>query len=230
MALCDQLEQQTESSLTAHATLVKTLLATLTTSDNATATGQATTQGSISQQQTGTTFNENWNRIAQHFHTLFTTEDSIDQLKQTILQLAVMGKLVPQNPNDEPASVLLEKIAAEKARLVKEKKIKKQKALPPIREEEKPFELPEGWEWCRVWDIAETITSGSRDWAKYYSESGAKFVTMGNLSRGEYCLRLNTMRFVTPPADGEGSRTKLQQNDLLISITGDVGNLGLIPP
>ncbi len=131
MALCDQLEQQTEESIAAHKTLVETLLGALTNSADA------------------KDFQQSWKRIAQHFDILFTTEDSIDQLKQTILQLAVMGKLVPQDPNDEPASVLLEKIAKEKERLVAEGKIKKQKALPPISEEEKPFELPEGWEWAK---------------------------------------------------------------------------------
>ncbi|MCV5497041.1 restriction endonuclease subunit S, partial [Escherichia coli] len=85
-------------------------------------------------------------------------EASVDALKQTILQLAVMGKLVPQDPNDEPASELLKRIAQEKAQLVKEGKIKKQKPLPPISDEEKPFELPEGWEWCRIDDL--TFVSG----------------------------------------------------------------------
>ncbi|EIK2267043.1 restriction endonuclease subunit S [Vibrio cholerae] len=211
MALCDQLEQQTEASLDAHQVLVETLLATLTNSQDA------------------TELMANWARISEHFDTLFTTEQSIDQLKQTILQLAVMGKLVPQDPNDEPAAILLERIAEEKAQLVKEKKIKKQKALLPIAEDEKPFELPKGWEWCRVNDISLFTTSGSRDWAKYYSESGALFVTMGNLSRGSYDLRMDNLRYVKPPIDGEGSRTKLEPHDLLISITGDVGNLGLIP-
>jgi len=211
MALCDQLEQQTENSITAHQTLVETLLATLSNSESPAA------------------FNQNWTRIAEHFDTLFTTEHSIDQLKQTILQLAVMGKLAPQNPNDEPASVLLKKIAAEKEQLIKDKKIKNQKPLPAITEDEKPFKVPSGWEWCRIWDVANVITSGSRDWAKYYAETGAIFVTMGNLSRGDYKLRLDTIKYVTPPAGGEGSRTKLEEHDLLISITGDVGNLGLIP-
>ena len=211
MALCDQLEQQTLTSIDAHATLVETLLETLTNSADA------------------TELEQNWVRISEHFDTLFTTEQSIDTLKQTILQLAVMGKLVRQDPTDEPASVLLEKIAAEKAQLIKDKKIKKEKPLPPISDDEKPFELPQGWEWCRVWDIAHTITSGSRDWAKYYSDTGAKFITMGNLSRGDYKLRMDTIRYVNPPNDGEGLRTKLEANDLLISITGDVGNLGLIP-
>ncbi|EFL5768564.1 hypothetical protein AAS11_002946 [Escherichia coli] len=72
-------------------------------------------------------------------------------------------------------------------------------------------------------------TSGSRDWAKYYAQSGALFITMGNLSRDTYNLRMDNLRYVNPPEDGEGVRTKLEAFDLLISITGDVGNLGLIP-
>ncbi|EPE4639995.1 restriction endonuclease subunit S [Shigella flexneri] len=135
MSLCDQLEQQSLTSLDAHQQLVETLLGTLTDSQN---TAELA---------------ENWARISEHFDTLFTTEASVDALKQTILQLAVMGKLVPQDPNDEPASELLKRIAQEKAQLVKEGKIKKQKPLPPISDEEKPFELPEGWEWCRIGNI-----------------------------------------------------------------------------
>ena len=131
MALCDQLEQQSEAQLAAHHTLVEALLATLSDSGDADELAQ------------------NWARLSTHFDTLFTTEASIDALKQTILQLAVMGKLVPQDPCDEPASALLARIAAEKAQLVKEKKIKKEKPLPTISEDEKPFELPQGWEWCR---------------------------------------------------------------------------------
>lgn len=114
MTLCDQLEQQQEASITAHQTLVQTLLDALTTAGER------------------DDFTAAWARIADHFDTLFTTEWSIDQLKQTILQLAVMGKLVPQDPNDVPASELLKKIAAEKARLLKDGKIKKQKELAPI--------------------------------------------------------------------------------------------------
>jgi type I restriction enzyme S subunit len=79
----------------------------------------------------------------------------IKKLRELILELAVRGKLVPQDPNDEPALVLLERIAAEKAQLVKDKKIKKPKALPEISEDEKPFELPKGWEWSRLSEIAE---------------------------------------------------------------------------
>ncbi len=74
----------------------------------------------------------------------------IKKLRELILELAVRGKLVPQEPSDEPASELLERIAVEKAQMVKEGKIKKPKALPKISEGEKPFELPEGWVWAKL--------------------------------------------------------------------------------
>ncbi len=158
MALCDQLEQQQTENNQLHQTLVETLLANLT---------QA---GSPAEQE------EAWQRISAHFDTLFTTEYSIDQLKQTILQLAVMGKLVPQNPEDEPASELLKKIAKEKARLVKEGKIKKQAPLPEITDDEKPFELPEGWEWALPDDFSLKITDGEH-FRPPTQESGIYFLS-----------------------------------------------------
>jgi len=85
----------------------------------------------------------------------------IKKLRELILELAVRGKLVPQNPDDEPASALLQKIAKEKARLIKEGEIKKQKPLPEIGEDEKPFELPEGWVWQRLGEIGYTQTGGT---------------------------------------------------------------------
>lgn len=75
-------------------------------------------------------------------------------LKNSILQEAMQGRLVPQNPNDEPASALLEKIKAEKERLIKEKKVKKEKPLPPVKEDEIPYKLPQGWEWVRLGQIS----------------------------------------------------------------------------
>ena len=163
MALCDQLEQQTLTSIEAHATLVEKLLETLTNSADA------------------TELEQNWARISEHFDTLFTTEQSIDALKQTILQLAVMGKLVRQDPTDEPASVLLEKIAAEKAQLIKDKKIKKEKPLPPISDDEKPFELPKGWEWCRLANFSDVGTGStpSRTNSSYWQPEEFSWVSSG---------------------------------------------------
>ena len=117
MYLCDQLEQQQTTASEAHQTLVETLLGTLTNTPVRPEPVEGRTE-----------FDENWTRIANHFDTLFTTEQSIDQLKQTILQLAVMGKLVVQDRNDEPVSQLLNKIADEKARLVQEGKTKPQRS------------------------------------------------------------------------------------------------------
>src|SRR6056297_3889343 len=75
------------------------------------------------------------------------------KLKDKILQLAIQGKLVEQNPNHEPASELLKKIEAEKKKLYKEGKIRKPKKLTPIKEEEKPFDIPENWEWVRLGEV-----------------------------------------------------------------------------
>ena len=102
MSLCDQLETQHINAAEAHEKLVTHLLTTLTQSQSA--------SSPLCKRGAGGDFAENRQRIAAHFDTLFTTEASIDALKQTLLQLAVMGKLVPQDPNDEPASRLLEKI------------------------------------------------------------------------------------------------------------------------
>ncbi|WEE22075.1 restriction endonuclease subunit S [Aeromonas caviae] len=109
MALCDQLELRSESQLAAHQTLVETLLGALLQP-------AAAAEGSLTDSGDAGELAQNWARLSTHFDTLFTTEASIDALKQTILQLAVMGKLVPQDPSDEPASALLERIAAEKGR------------------------------------------------------------------------------------------------------------------
>ncbi len=86
--------------------------------------------------------------------------DLVKQLRQAFLREAMQGKLVPQDENDEPASVLLEKIKAEKERLIKEKKIKKQKPLPPITEDEIPFEIPENWVWCRLGELVLNFQNG----------------------------------------------------------------------
>ena len=167
-------------------------------------------------------------------------------LKKSILQYAVQGKLVPQDPADEPASVLLKRIRTEKEQLVKEGKIKRDKhesvifrrdnsyyekvdGIERCIDDELPFEIPESWGWCRLKSLTENITSGSRDWAKYYSTTGAAFLRMGNLSKNSFDLRLEHIQRVSIPSKAEGTRTSLQSGDLLFSITGDVGMLGLIP-
>lgn len=160
---------------------------------------------------------------------LTSRPDQVKALRQTILNLAVRGKLVPQDPNDEPASELLKRLLREKERLLRAGEIPRDKPIPPLMHADKFFDLPVGWEWVRLGQITKMVTSGSRDWAQHYSTEGAIFVRMGNLSRENYRLRLDNIQYVNPPADGEGTRTRLEAGDILISITGDVGMLGLIP-
>ena len=201
MSLCDQLEQQSLTSLEVHQQLVETLLTTLTDSQNA-------------EELAG-----NWARISQHFDTLFTTEASIDALKQTILQLAVMGKLVPQAPNDEPASELLKRIEQEKAQLVKEGKIKKQKPLPPISDEEKPFELPMGWEWVRLGTITNTRLGKMLDKAKNKGQL-KKYLRNTNVQWDDISLEdINEMRF----EEHELEEFQLRDGDLLVCEGGEPG-------
>ncbi|EAA6443748.1 TPA: restriction endonuclease subunit S [Salmonella enterica subsp. enterica serovar Liverpool] len=204
MSLCDQLEQHSLTSLDAHQQLVETLLTTLTDSQNADELA------------------ENWARISEHFDTLFTTEASIDALKQTILQLAVMGKLVPQDPNDEPASELLKRIAQEKAQLVKDGKIKKQKPLPPISDKEKPFEVPEGWEWCKFGLISEFI-NGDRG-SNYpnkneYVVHGIPWINTGHIEKNG-TLSITDMNFITEKKFNELRSGKIQSGDLVYCLRG----------
>ncbi|WFW91186.1 restriction endonuclease subunit S [Citrobacter freundii] len=204
ISLCDQLEQHSLTSLDAHQQLVETLLTTLTDSQNADELA------------------ENWARISEHFDTLFTTEASIDALKQTILQLAVMGKLVPQDPNDEPATELLKRIAQEKAQLVKDGKIKKQKPLPPISDEEKPFELPSGWQWCKFGLISEFI-NGDRG-SNYpnkneYVVHGIPWINTGHIEKNG-TLSITDMNFITEKKFNELRSGKIQSGDLVYCLRG----------
>ncbi|WP_336043539.1 restriction endonuclease subunit S [Klebsiella michiganensis] len=206
MALCDQLEQHSLTSLDAHQQLVETLLTTLTDSQNANELA------------------ENWARISEHFDTLFTTEASIDALKQTILQLAVMGKLVPQDPNDEPASELLKRIAQEKAQLVKDGKMKKQKPLPPISDEEKPFELPEGWEWCRLEEIA-YIFSGNAFKSEDFNESaGTKCIKITNVGVHEF---IESQDYLPSDFNKSYHNFRVYSGDMIIAMTRPYISSGL---
>ena len=105
-------------------------------------------------------------------------------LKNSILHLAVQGKLVPQNPADEPASVLLEKIKAEKARLVKEGKIKKRKPLPEITEDEIPFEIPESWVWVRLGELVDYSMGKTppRKESLYWEKATYNWVSIADLN------------------------------------------------
>jgi type I restriction enzyme S subunit len=148
--------------------------------------------------------------------------DLLKKLRQQILQDAIQGKLVPQDPNDEPASVLLERIKAEKEKLFREKKIKKEKTLPPIKPEEIPFEIPENWVWCRLGDICTKIGSGSTPKGSNYSIKGYPFFRSQNIH--DYGLVYDDIKFISNEVQNQMAGTIVEPSDLLLNITG--GSLG----
>ena len=147
-------------------------------------------------------------------------EQLISKLRQSILQEAVQGKLVPQDPNDEPASVLLERIKEEKERLIKEGKIKKEKPLPPITVDEIPYELPEGWEWVRLKEMTENIHYGYTASA-IYNDTGIKFLRITDIQDNK--VNWDTVPFCEIE-EGKLKTYLLRNNDILIARTG--GTIG----
>ncbi|MCH4896112.1 hypothetical protein E0494_05285 [Marinilabiliaceae bacterium JC040] len=155
-------------------------------------------------------------------------KDLVLKLKQSILQEAIQGKLTEswrrENPNVEHASELLKRIKAEKEQLIKDKKIKKEKALPPISEDEIPYELPEGWVWCRLGEICSKTGSGStpRGGKSAYVGNGVKFIRSQNVY--DDGLRLNNIVYVSDSTHEKMMGTKVNAKDLLLNITG--GSIG----
>ena len=145
-----------------------------------------------------------------------------ERLKKSILQEAITGKLVPQDPNDEPASVLLDKIRKEKAKLVKEGKLKKKDLIEtPISKDEIPFEIPESWEWCRLADYLD-VRDGTHESPKYYSE-GIPFVTSKNLDNGK--IDFSTCKFIKEEDHKKYSeRSLVEHGDILFAMIGSIGN------
>ncbi len=134
-----------------------------------------------------------------------------EKLKKSILQEAIEGRLVPQDPNDEPASVLLDKIRKEKAQLVKEGKLKKKDLVEtPISEDEKPFEIPESWEWCRVGDISESFI-GLTYKPSDVSECGWIVLRSSNIQNGQ--LDYNDIVKVNIDVP---EKLHVKQNDIII--------------
>ena len=171
-------------------------------------------------------------KIAQLFALLRKVESSTQQyaelqtlLKTKVLDLAMRGKLVKQDPNDEPASVLLEKIKTEKAELVKEKKIKKSKPLPPITDEEKPFDIPDSWEWVRISDVLD-VRDGTHDTPKYVAD-GIPLITSKNISNGK--LDFTNINFISKD-DFEkiNERSKVDKGDIIFAMIGTIGNPVLV--
>ena len=212
MALCDELEtrqkQQVEVRGKANSAALDRLLNTTDADD----------------------FARHWKRICNHFDILYDNPDNVTELRKAILQLAVQGKLVPQDPTDEPASVLVEKIKSEKARLVKKGKLKKAKPLPPIEDADVPFDLPEGWEWVRLASILELARDISYGIIKLGTEPSSAGVPVLRCSNVRFRkLDLSGIRSVEASLSNEYSRTILRGGELLMNIRGTLGGCALVP-
>ncbi len=179
-------------------------------------------------------------------------QTNLKRYRASVLKAAVEGRLVPteaelarrEGREYEPAEKLLERILVErrkrweeaelekmraKGKELKDDKWKVQYVVPAGPEVSDPPELPDGWCWATTDQLFHFVTSGSRGWAKYYSEQGAMFLRMGNLDHDTIALDLSEVQRVTPPPGAEGMRTRVMGGDILISITADVGMVGLIP-
>lgn len=201
MRLCDALEAQGKLEAAQHAQLVSTLLGTLTAS---------TTPEELA---------DNWQRVAQHFDLLLNRPQAIDALEQTLLQLAVRGLLEPQDPTDEPASALLQKIRAEKDRLIATGQIKRDKPLPPITEEEMQFGLPVGWEWVSIDCLAHvgTGTTPSRDNPAFFNGGDIPWVTSGETGQSFIDA---AEQYVTDQALEQTSLTVYPAGTLIVAMYG----------
>ena len=150
-------------------------------------------------------------------------------LREKILDLAMRGKLVKQDPNDEPASVLLEKIKAEKAELVKEGKIKKSKSLPEVTDEEKPFDIPDSWEWVRLGDVVE-IKGGKRvPKGKKLSDqkSYCPYIRVADMSNNT--IQIKNLKYVNKEIYDQIHNYTITADDLYFSIAGTIGKVGRVP-
>ena len=215
MALCDQLEAQHNNAADAHEQLVSHLLSTLT------------------QSQDAADFNANWQRIATHFDTLFTTESSIDALKQTLLQLAVMGKLVPQDPNDEPASELLKKLRKDRFDwLTKNNNADPEcrtmiRKLANLEKVNSPFPIPRTWTTAHLIDCSRLLVDCHNKTAPY-SSSGIPIIRTSNIRDRKF--KLEDMKYVTEDTYNFWSRRCPPiAGDIMFTREAPMGEAAIIP-
>ena len=153
------------------------------------------------------------------------------KLRQKILDLAIRGKLVPQDPNDEPASVLLERIQAEKEQLIKNGKIKRSKksaSSDTSPYENVPFQIPESWVWTTVGNICSKIGSGSTPRGSNYSANGIPFFRSQNVYNNK--LVYDDIKYISEEVHQKMKGTEVLANDLLLNITGgSLGRCAVVP-
>ena len=162
------------------------------------------------------------NFILENFDTIFKNKTSLETLDKVILDLAIKGKLVEQNQDDEPASELIKRIKAEKQRLIDEKVIKKEKPLPPIEDEEIPFDIPNNWEWVRLGEIGllQTGNTPSTSKAEYFGRD-IPFITPADISKGKIFYENRGLSFLGK----EKGRVAKQNAILQVCIGGSIGKV-----
>jgi len=154
----------------------------------------------------------------------------VSAYRSSVLMQAVQGKLVEQDPNDEPAAELLKRIREEKERLIKEKKIKKEKPLPPISPEEIPYELPKGWEWVRLGELVSKLGAGKtpKGGDTNYQSSGIKFIRSQNVWNDG--LVLDDIAYISEEINETMRGSIVHPEDILLNITGaSIGRSCLLP-
>lgn len=169
-------------------------------------------------------------RLLAHYEQIAEAPDAINRLRRFILDLAVRGKLAPQDPRDEPASELLKRISVEKARLVKAGEIRKPKRLVPINSEDIPVkEEIAGWTWVRLGDVSSLITKGSTPttYGHAYTDEGVNFVKVESIRKG--LLRPeNITSFISDETNQFLARSRLTCGDILFSIAGSIGTCAVV--
>ena len=143
-------------------------------------------------------------------------------LQKSVLQLAIQGRLVPQHPEEGNAEDLYKQIQAEKQKLVKEGKIKKEKPLPPITDDEKPFEIPKSWKWVRLMEIVSNLGDGIHGTPQFDDNGSYFFVNGNNLSNGKIIIKADTKKISV--IEYEKYKKPLNYDTILISINGTIGN------
>ena len=152
-----------------------------------------------------------------------------DDMKKSLLQYAIEGKLVPQRKEEGTAKELLAEIRAEKARLVKEKKIKKSKPLPEITDAEKPFDIPDSWEWVRLGNLV-AVLGGKRIPAGCKLteiDTGHKYIRVSDMKNGSVVL--SSIQYISEDIYQKIRKYTISENDIYITVAGTIGRIGTIP-
>ncbi|RKR14907.1 type I restriction enzyme S subunit [Maribacter vaceletii] len=175
--------------------------------------------------------NQEWAFLQEHFKSFFNETANIKKLRETVLQLAVQGKLTAdwraKNTDTEDASVLLKHIQKEKAQLIKDKKIKKEKALPKITKDEIPYELPEGWVWCRFQNIINEVKGGGTPSKRNSSfwDGNLPWASVKDLKDFRYLEK--TQDFITQEGLDNSSANLIPINSLIICTRMGLGKISI---